>query len=225
MRRLWRKICGTDMNITNDKVTEYINKFYTPVSPEMMELREKAEQGRVPVILRETESVLAFLMKMTAPESVLEIGTAVGYSAMFFASFGAEVVTVEKDSDKAQNARANIKAMGFGERITVITGDGEEAVRGIREKKFDLVFIDAAKSHYTRFFEAALPLCADGALIISDNVLLKGTTASDEFDTTGRFKTNIKRMREYLDHISDHPSLDTVILSCGDGLALSRYKP
>ena len=123
---------------------------------------------------------------------------------MFFASFGAEVVTVEKDSDKAQNARANIRAMGFEERITVITGDGEEAVRGIREKKFDLVFIDAAKSHYTRFFEAALPLCADGALIISDNVLLKGTTASDEFDTTGRFKTNIKRMREYLNHISDH---------------------
>ena len=84
------------------------------------------------------------------------------------------------------------------------------------------VFIDAAKSHYKRFLDASLPFCHENTLIVSDNVLLKGATASDSLDIKGRFKTNIKRMRQYLDYIESHPRLDTVIISCGDGLALSR---
>ena len=104
---------------------------------------------------------------------------------------------------------------------------GEEVLKSLKEKEnglsFDMVFIDAAKSHYKRFMDAALPLCRSGAVIISDNVLLKGTTASDSLDPNRRFKTNIKRMREYLMYISDHPRLDTAIIACGDGLALSRY--
>lgn len=215
------------MNITNDLVTQYINGFYTPLDDEISRLRSLAEEQRVPIILRETESVLGFLVRALRPQRVLEIGAAVGYSAAFFAKSGAkQVVTVEKDEAMADKARSNVNAMGLEDRIRVITGDGEEAVREdlSEEEPFDLVFIDAAKSHYKRFLDACLPLCRDGALIISDNVLLKAATASDQFDPGGRFKTNVKNMRIYLKYISEHPNLDTTIMSCGDGLALSRYK-
>ena len=213
------------MNITNDAVTRYINGFYKPVSAELSALRERAEEERVPIILRETESFLAFLLALRPPDSVLEIGTAIGYSAAFFASCGASVTSVEKDEAKAEAARENIERLGLSGRVRICCGDGEEAVNALGEDElFDLVFIDAAKSHYRRFLEAVMPHLAPGALVISDNVLLKGTTADAGLDPGGRFKTNIKRMREYLEFISAHPSLDTVILACGDGLALSRYK-
>jgi len=220
------KIYGINMNITNDDVTKYINGFYKPQSDELCGLRKEAEKQRVPIILKETESFLKFVIKAMRPERILEIGTAVGYSAAVFAMLGAEVITIEKSPEMAQTAVNNIRSLGLEKKITVLTGDGEEAIReNLKEElMFDMVFIDAAKSHYKRFLDAALPLCRENALIISDNVLLKGATASDAFDPNGRFKTNIKKMRQYLDYITAHPMLDTVILSCGDGLALSRYR-
>ena len=215
------------MNITNDVVSDYLKGFYRPVSDSLYHLRLEAENDGVPVILRETEEFLTFLMRLVCPRNVLEIGTAVGYSSMVFASLGACVVTVEKDKKMAQKAEKNFSELGFADRIRLLEGDGEEILKKLKETDpgtaFDMVFIDAAKSHYKRFIDAAIPLCEAGALIISDNVLLKGATASDAFDPNKRFKTNIKRMREYLKYISDHPNLDTSIISCGDGLALSRY--
>ncbi len=215
------------MNITNDVVTEYINGFYKPIDSALCNLRKEAEEQRVPIILKETESFIKFLLDMIKPKSVLEIGTAVGYSAMVFARCGAEVVTIEKDENMAKAACENIKNAGLQSRIRVLTGDGEKAIISNFEgtgKKFDLVFIDAAKSHYKRFLDAALPFCHEGTLIISDNVLLKAATASDRYDPNGRFKTNIKNMRAFLRYITEHPDLETAVLSCGDGLALSRYK-
>lgn len=216
-----------NITITNEFVSEYLRDFYRPVSDSLYALRLKAEQDGVPVILRETEEFLCFMMKVLHPETVLEIGTAVGYSSMVFASMGASVITVEKDEKMAEKAAGNFELMGFSHKIRLLKGDGEEVLKSLKEKEnglsFDMVFIDAAKSHYKRFLDAALPLCRPGAVIISDNVLLKGTTASDSLDPNRRFKTNIKRMREYLMYISDHPRLDTAIIACGDGLALSRY--
>lgn len=211
-------------NITNGEVTNYINGFYKPLNQQMEALRKSAEENHIPIILKETESFLEFVVKATAPRRILEIGTAVGYSAAFFACLGADVVTVEKSEEMAGIAAGNIKRLGLEEKVTILTGDGEEAIRqNIKEGDlFDMVFIDAAKSHYKRFLDASLPFCHENTLIVSDNVLLKGATASDSLDIKGRFKTNIKRMRQYLDYIEAHPRLDTVIISCGDGLALSR---
>ena len=213
------------MNITNEDVTNYINGFYKPQAAHLAALRQEAESDGVPVILRETENFLAFLLKAFKPARILEIGTAVGYSAIFFAQLGAEVVTVEKSPDMADTARENIKEAGFESKITVLVGDGEEAIRQkLKESDvFDMVFIDAAKSHYRRFLDAALPFCRDGSFIVSDNVLLKGASASDKYDPNGRFKTNVRNMRRYLDYISDCPYLDTSVIACGDGLALSVY--
>ncbi len=220
------KTCGTDMNITNDSVTQYINGFYTPLDDSLSELRAKAEDAHVPIILKETESFLGFIIRLLQPAKILEIGTAVGYSSSFFAKLGADVISVEKDETVAKQAKFNIESLGLSGKIQIFTGDGEEVIKSLSKDlcDFDMVFIDAAKSHYKRFLDASLPLCKDGAVIISDNVLLKAATASDEFDPNGRFKTNIKKMRQYLNYISEHPDLDTVVLSCGDGLALSRYR-
>ena len=111
--------------------------------------------------------------------------------------------------------------------VRVIEADGEEGVNQLieaGEEPFDLVFIDAAKSHYKRFLEASLPLCKPGAVIISDNVLFKARIASDQYDPTGKHKTNIKKMREYLEFINDDPRFDTTVVACGDGLSISKLK-
>lgn len=217
-----------ERNITNDIVTEYINGFYQPVSPELGTLRLEAEAEKVPIILKETESFLRVILNITAPKRILEIGCAVGYSAMFFTAVtGAQVVTIEKDPEMATKAATNIKKLGFEDKIRIIEGDGEEGVNILfeeGEEPFDLVFIDAAKSHYKRFLEASWKLCRQGTVVISDNVLFKARIASDIYDPTGKHKTNIKKMREYVDFITSDPRMETSIIACGDGVSVSKIK-
>ena len=218
----------SNRNITNDIVTEYINSFYEPVSDELGRLRLESEAEKVPIILRETESCLRTFLSIMHPERILEIGCAVGYSAMFFSAVsGAEVVTIEKDPEMAAKASANIKRLCFEDKIRIIEGDGEEGIDGLFEQgeaPFDIVFIDAAKSHYKRFLEASWKLCRPGTIVISDNVLFKARIASDIYDPTGKHKTNIKKMREYVEFITSDPRLETTIIACGDGISVSKIK-
>ena len=135
-----------------------------------------------------------------------------------------DVVTIEKDKFMAAAASVNITRMGFDKKINILEGDGEECMKLLALKKtdpFDMVFIDASKSHYKRFLDAALKLCRPGSIILSDNVLLRGCTASDIYDPSGKYKTNIKKMREYVDFINNDPRIDTSVITCGDGLAIS----
>ena len=218
----------SNRNITNDIVTEYINSFYEPVSDELGRLRLESEAEKVPIILRETESFLRTFLSIMHPERILEIGCAVGYSAMFFSAVsGAEVVTIEKDPEMAAKASANIKRLCFEDKIRIIEGDGEEGIDDLFEQgeaPFDIVFIDAAKSHYKRFLEASWKLCRPGTIVISDNVLFKARIASDIYDPTGKHKTNIKKMREYVEFITSDPRLETTIIACGDGISVSKIK-
>lgn len=217
-----------ERNITNDIVTEYINGFYQPASPELGTLRLEAEAEKVPIILKETESFLRVMLSIAAPKRILEIGCAVGYSSMFFTAVtGAQVVTIEKDSEMAAKASANIKRLGYEDKIRIVEGDGEEGVNALfeqGEEPFDMVFIDAAKSHYKRFLEASWKLCRQGTVVISDNVLFKARIASDIYDPTGKHKTNIKKMREYVDFITSDPRMETSIIACGDGVSVSKIK-
>ena len=217
-----------ERNITNDIVTEYINGFYQPASPELGTLRLEAEAEKVPIILNETESFLRVMLSIAAPKRILEIGCAVGYSAMFFTAVtGAQVVTIEKDPEMAAKASANIKRLGYEDKIRIVEGDGEEGVNALfeqGEEPFDMVFIDAAKSHYKRFLEASWKLCRQGTVVISDNVLFKARIASDIYDPTGKHKTNIKKMREYVDFITSDPRMETSIIACGDGVSVSKIK-
>lgn len=217
------------MNITNDLVTEYLNGFYRPLSEELAFLREMGEKDRVPIILKETETCLNLLLTLYRPSKILEIGTAIGYSALYYAERcpEAEIFTIEKDETAFSAAKNNIEAAGKTSQIHCLLGDGQEQIEKLKDQGtvgFDFVFIDAAKSHYRRFLDAALTVCREGTLIVSDNILQKAMTCSDEYDTQKKHKTNIRKMREYVDYISRDPSLETSLLAVGDGLAVTIYR-
>ena len=170
------------MNITNGIITAFINTFYKNDNKDLQELRAFAEAQHVPIILRDTEGLLMNLLRIKKPQRILEIGAAVGYSACCFAEgCGCQVVTIESNPETFEIAKNNIENMGFSDRVEVRSGDArdvlvqmaeEEAAKDDPEGGFDVVFIDAAKSHYKAFWDLALPLCNDDAMIICDNVLM-----------------------------------------------------
>ena len=215
-------------HITNPQVTEYMNRFYKAACPELEALRLQAEQDDVPIILKETEDYLNTLLTMVRPKRILEIGSAVGYSAAYFAvKSGADVVTIEKSEDVHKQAVSNVDKLGLSGKIRLLSGDGEEETLKLLEageEPFDLVFIDAAKSHYKRFLDAALKLSHPGTVIVADNVLFQAKTVSDEYDPSGKHKTNIRRLREFIEYVYDHPALETSLVACGDGLTVSVVK-
>ncbi len=214
------------MNITNNKVTQYIDELYKPLNISLGLLRKQAEAARVPIILRDTETLILNLIRMKQPKRILEIGTAVGYSSSCFAAAYEEtkIVTIEYNEETCQTARDNIELLGLSDRITVYLGDGEKVMEQLYEKgiePFDMVFIDASKSHYKRFWDAAIRLVQKDAVILSDNVLMKAMTVSDEYDVNGRHKTNIRKMREYVQYINALDYCHTSVVPVGDGLAIS----
>ena len=145
----------------------------------------------------------------------------------FCTACGADVVTIEADEKTYNIACDNIKKLGFDDKITALYGDAREVLEGMQEEykdKFDFVFIDAAKSHYKAFWDLAMPLCKKDAVVVCDNVLMKAMTASDEFDKNKKYKTSIRKMREFLDYINNLDYADTCILPIGDGIAMSKLK-
>lgn len=229
-------------NIVNDKVLEYINGYYCPKSEELGDLRKDAESRRIPVILKDTESFLGMLIMLAKPRRILEIGTAVGYSAAFFAAAApsCEIVTIEREEEAHYEAVRNMEKLGISSRVTCLKGDATEIMNELKEQleceislaenvgnavvPFDFVFIDAGKSHYSEFLECAMKLVCEGALIVCDNILMKAKTASDEYDPAGKYKTNIRRMREFVDMITNDTRFDTTVLAVGDGVSVSRVK-
>ena len=218
-----------DLVITNKIVTEYIHEFYKPVNETLSRLREEGEQHDIPIILKETENFLNFLLKLKKPVKILEIGTAIGYSAIYYATVcpEAEIYTVEKGDIMFETASENVKKAGLEDRIHIYHGDGEEGINSIYDegiRGFDFVFIDAAKSHYKRFLDAALRVCEKDAIIVSDNVLQKGITACEIHDVYRRNRTRTKYMKQYLEYITGDERFETSLLSAGDGLALTIYR-
>lgn len=221
------------MNITNEKVTEYLEELYQPLNDDLKALRAEAEGQNIPIVLRETETCILNMIRMKKPRRILEIGTAVGYSAVCFAAASAdiEIVSLESSEDMYLRASANVERYGFSDRIHIKLGDAVESLKELRKsitdvdsEGFDVVFIDAAKSCYKEFWKASVPLCRKGAVVISDNVLLKARTASDEYVTERRQKTSVRRMREFLNYIRKLDYADTAVLTVGDGIAVSVLK-
>lgn len=216
-------------NITDRKVGAFIDRMNVSGNNTLEEFRKGAEECKVPIILRETEGLLKSLLKLKKPAQMLEIGTAVGYSACVFAdTAGCDIITIEANPAMAERAVENIRKYGFASKIEVLGGDAREVLKALQDERlkgerdgFDVVFIDAAKSHYREFWDLSLPLLAPDALIVCDNVLMKGMTASDEFDTKGRYKTSIRKMREFLDYITGLDYAHTAVLASGDGISVS----
>lgn len=217
------------MRITDRLVTAYIRSKYKPASDILVPFRNVGERDKVPIILKETESVLSMLIDLTHPKKIFEIGTAIGYSTAFFAIScpDAVIYSAEKDENMYRSANANVKNAKVDDRVHLYLGDGEEVARKLYdegERDFDLIFIDAAKSHYRRFLDASLEIAKDEALIVSDNILQHGMTASETYDPKNKHKTNILSMRDYLDYLNSDPHFRTTFMSVGDGLAVTGYR-
>ena len=224
------------MNITNDKVTEYINSYYKPLDETIGRFREKSEEMFIPIILKETESFLGVVLKMERPERILEIGTAVGYSAIYFARLlpEATVLTMDRHPKLIPHATENFATWEEGKRIDFRIGEATDTLDALIAEKeaapeifkpFDFIFIDAGKSHYREFFDKAEQLASDDALFICDNVFMKAYLVDYKSSAAAyRHRTNVKRMREFIDYIYGRDDLDATLMSDGDGLLMIRKR-
>lgn len=218
------------MNIVSELISSYVDAFYQEQEEDLMELRDFAEDRHVPIILRDTEELLRILLALQKPVRVLEIGTAIGYSACFFARSceGCHVTTIEKDPELYRTACSNIRQLGCSGRITALCGDARsilenpDSIADPAAEGFDFIFIDAAKSHYREFWDLCVPLCADDAVIVCDNVLMRGLTAIEPMEAEHKHRTSIRNMREFLQFVKELPYADTCVLTVGDGISISR---
>lgn len=208
----------------HDFIAEYIRSTMKQNEGILEELEQYAQEHRVPIVKPETARLLTVLGRLVKPEHILEVGTAIGYSAMLLAqtlSPGGRIDTIERQEEMLGKARENIKKAGLEHTISVIAGDAEEVLRCL-DKQYDMVFLDAAKGQYPEFLPECLRMLKVGGLLVSDNVLFKGMVANDDL-VVRRKKTIVNRMRTYLDMLCSDPNLETGILPVGDGVALT-YK-
>lgn len=209
--------------IVDPQRMEIFIEAMTPPGPDYLRrLEEEAIADRVPIIRPQTRNLIRFFIKLKKPMRILEVGTAVGFSALFmqyYAPAGCRIVTIEKDPARAAAARENTAR--FGSAIDVLEGDAAEVLREIREDaSFDMVFMDAAKGQYIRFLPEVLRLLRAGGILITDNILQEGDVLSSRFAVTRRNRTIHSRMREYVRALAEEPSLETLLLPTGDGAAV-----
>ena len=191
---------------------------------ELERIKQKAIQAHIPIIMDETLETIGKYLKGKKPKRILEIGTAVGYSAMCFTEFLAEggcIDTIERDIDRLKEARENIKKVEVEDKINIYEGDAVEILPTMNNS-YDVVFIDAAKGKYPFFLKEALRMISDDGIIFADNILYKGYVMSDY--NKHKQRTAVRNLREYIKETSENPNLETKILEVGDGLAVSRIK-
>ena len=209
--------------IVNERITAYINSLDTGNSPLVNSIRREALDDNVPIIRQESESLLKVMLRLKQPKHILEVGTAVGYSALLMSENVSEdchITTLEKYEKRIPVARENFSKAGKTEQITLIEGDATDILKEL-EGPYDFIFMDAAKGQYMAFFEDAMRLLAPGGILISDNVLQDGDVIESRFAVTRRNRTIHSRMREYLYTLTHHDELTTTILPIGDGMAVS----
>jgi len=208
-------------NITELHVEEYIRGILPKSDGYLLEMEEYAKQNNIPIVHPEAAQFLKVLIKLIKPKNILEIGTAIGYSAILMTESmeDGNLVTIERNKDMVCLAQENIAKSGLTERIKILQGDAEEILPKLNGS-FDLIFLDAAKGHYLQFFQFCIQNLNNGGIIISDNVLFKGMVANDDL-VIRRKKTIVKRMREYLDYICNNNNFESSIIPIGDGIALT----
>ena len=172
----------------------------------------------------DTLEVIEKELKNNPPKRILEIGTAVGYSAICFSEFleqDGKIDTIERDEERIKEAKINIKNVGVEEKINIYEGDAVEILPTLNEK-YDMIFIDAAKGKYPFFLKESLRMIIVNGIIFADNILYKGYVMSDY--NKHKQRTAVRNLREYIKEVSENPKLETKILEVGDGLAISKIK-
>ena len=212
--------------ITDERMIAFINSFDKGNTPFLDQIEREAKTAKVPIIRTATQKLLRFLLAAHNPMEILEVGTAVGFSALLMSEYapkGAHITTIEKYEKRIPVARDNFRRAGREEQITLLEGDAVELLKEL-EGPYDFIFMDAAKGQYIHFLPEVLRLLKKGGLLISDNVLQDGDVLESRFAVTRRNRTIHSRMREYLYTLTHHDELETVILPVGDGMSLSVKK-
>lgn len=206
--------------INRDYIEEYLRELL-PKKDNLKDMEAYAKENHVPIIEPEVGQFLKVLLQMQDPKRILEIGTAIGYSASLMAENTSDktiIDTIERRRDMVELAEKNIKALGYEDRINVLEGEALDILENL-DKKYDFIFMDAAKGHYKEFFDHCMELIEPKGIIVCDNVLFRGMVASDEL-VKRRKITIVKRLREFLKYISDIKGYTSSIIPIGDGLAI-----
>ena len=209
--------------ITEERISTFINSFDTGNTPFLNELEKYALETNVPIIRPQMQSLLKLLLAMKQPGHILEVGTAIGFSALLMSEYGpadVKITTIEKYERRIPIARENFKKAGKESCITLLEGDAAEILRDM-EGSFDFIFMDAAKGQYIHFLPDILRLLSKGGLLVSDNVLQDGDVMESRFAVTRRNRTIHARMRDYLYELKHNEQLCTDILPVGDGVTIS----
>lgn len=209
--------------IVDDRMVAFINSFDKGNTPFLNEVEKFAIETEVPIIRKEMQIFLKFLLTMKKPMRILEVGTAIGFSALLMSEYapeGCKITTIEKYEPRIPIAKENFKKAGKEECITLLEGDATDILKEL-DDSFDMIFMDAAKGQYIHFMPDILRLLAKDGLLISDNVLQDGDVIESRYAVVRRNRTIHGRMREYLYELTHHPELETCILPVGDGITLS----
>lgn len=209
--------------IVDERMSAFIDSLDTGNTPFLNEIEREAKETNVPIIRTQMQSLMKFLLAMHKPESILEVGCAIGFSTLLMSEYapaGCRITTIEKYEKRIPIARENFKRAGREDSITLLEGDAADILKELTGT-YDLIFMDAAKGQYIHFLPDILRLMPEGGLLVSDNVLQDGDIIESRFAVTRRNRTIHSRMRDYLYELKHHPQLETVILPVGDGVTLS----
>lgn len=211
--------------ITYDYMEEYLRGLIGESTGKFKELEEFAKENGVPIVQKEAGKFLEFMVSMKKPLKILELGTAIGYSAILMyeaAKTNPDIITIERSKEMIELAKQNITKYNLEDNIIIKEGDCLEILEGLNEE-FDLIFMDAGKGHYNHFLPHCLRLLKKDGIIIADNVLFRGMVASQDL-VKRRKITIVKRMRTYLEMVSEDENLITSVIPMSDGIAITKRR-
>ena len=209
--------------IVDERMLDYILSLDKDESPLIRTIEQEAVRDYVPIIRKESRNLLKVLLKIKKPGRVLEVGTAIGFSAILMGEClpdDSHITTIEKYEKRIPVARENFKRAGMEEKITLIEGDASEVLKEL-SGPFDFIFMDAAKGQYIHFFPEVMRLLRSGGVLVSDNVLQDGDVVESRYAVVRRNRTIHSRMREYLWTLKHMDGLETIVLPIGDGITVS----
>ncbi len=215
--------------IIEERMADYLASLDTEMPEHLRLLEQEALANEVPIIRKDSQGLLRFLIEMKQPESILEIGTAVGFSASFMAEYmpaDCHLTTIEKVPMRIVEAEKNLSRLARKDDITFLTGDAKEVLEQLAAegKHYDFIFMDAAKAQYMAFLQSVMKMMKRGDVLVTDNVLQEGSIIDSKYIIERRDRTIHMRMREYLYELKHNERLTTSVVAVGDGMALSVMK-
>lgn len=218
------------MSIDAERFEDFLYSMEDGLAPYLKELEEECLVEKIPIIRKSSQKVLRFFLSLKNPTSILEVGTATGFSALLMAEYsGAEtkILTIEKIPERISKARKNFEIYDKNKKISLLEGDASEILEKLaseEKEKYGFIFMDAAKAQYLSFLPFVKTLLKKGGVLITDNLLQEGRLLESRYTVVRRERTIHKRMREYVKLLFGSEDFDTILLEAGDGMSISIKK-